>query len=396
LRIRGEAEKALHVLSSMSHITPDKFVERLLIQNWERIQDEALCKKEFFKSSAIFQLELPFCFPYECEKFELQLNANKVRFYLERIPKKNMDLLPFRTLATVIIQLKPEDEKIAKEKEQHIARDRISSRYLPIGYNTLKELIVSYRRTTGDYYNIGVIQQPVNLEAFKKAVRMSLVIDGQEYSSSRFMPIQEGSFISVKQGLDKQLHSNISSELRQLTEREHDFLSVPMDYYDAAMVFFYEEQWNLCLINSVVSMESAMAGLVFQTSACDYLMKMRDEDLKTLKKEYKEAVSLPKKIERFLFPLIKELHLVKIELNLKSIMPFVKNEKTVEGIYDLRSRILHEGVSIGKKKAKKALQISSQFLHVLQVVNQNVKFYKESAHDKSANIKLHKTRLRNT
>jgi len=102
--------------------------------------------------------------------------------------------------------------------------------------------------------------------------------------------------------------------------------------------------------------------------------------LKRFKEKYKEAVSLPKKIERFLCPLMKELHLVKVERNLKSIMPFIKNKKTVEGIYDLRSRILHEGASIGKRKARKALQISSQFLHVLQIVSQNVKFYRDSAH----------------
>lgn len=372
LRIRGEAEKALHILSDISHITPDKLVERFLIENWKRIQDDALCKKDFFRSSVIFQLELPFCFPYECEKFELQLKATKVRLYLERVPKRNMNLLPFRTLATVIIQLKPEDEKIAKEKEQHIARDTISSRYLPIGYNTLKKLIVSYRRTTGDYYNIGVIQQSVNFEKFQKAVRMSLVVDEQEYSSSQFMSVQEVSFISVKQGLDRQLHSNISSGLEQLTKEKRGFLTVPMDYFDAAMVFFYEEQWNLCLLNAVVSMESAMAGLVFQTSARNVFMKMRGEDLKRLRKKYRDAANLPKKIERFLCPLIKELHLVKVERNLKSMMPFVKNKKTEKGIYDLRSRILHEGASIGKRKAKKALEIGSQFLHVLQLVSQNI------------------------
>jgi len=372
LRIRGEAEKALRVLSSMSQIPPDKFVERLLIKNLERVQDDALCKKDLFRSSVVFQVELPFCFPYECEKFELHLNATKARLYLERVPKRNMKLLPFRTLATVIIQLKAEDEKFAKETERHITIDRISSRYLPIGYDVLKELIVSYRRITGDYYNIGVIQPPVNFEAFEKAVKMSLMIEGEEYAKRLFMPVQEKSFISVKQSLDKHLHSQILSVLKHLTERKHSFLAVPMDYFDAAMVFFYEERWNLCLLNSVVSMESAMAGLVFQTSAYKLFMKMRGEDLKRLRKKYKEAASLPKKIERFLCPLIKELDLVKVERKLKSMMSSIKNKKTEKGIYDLRSKILHEGASIRKVEAEKALKISKQFLHVLQLVSQKV------------------------
>jgi hypothetical protein len=372
LRIRDEAEKALRILSGISQIPPDKFVERLLIENLERIQDDALCKKDLFRSSVIFQVELPFCFPYECEKFELQLKDTKVSLYLERVPKRNMKLLPFRTLATVIIQLRSEDEKFAKETEQHIAIDRLSSRYLPIGYDVLKELTVSYRRITGDYYNIGVIQPPVNFEAFKKAVKMSLTIEGKEYAKRLFMPVQEGSFISVKQSLDKQLHSDILSELKHLTERKHSFLALPMDYFDAAIVFFYEERWNLCLLNSVVSMESAMAGLVFQTSACKLLMKKRGEDLKRLKEKYKEATSLPRKIERFLWPLIEELGLVKVERKLKSMMPSIKNKKTRKGIYDLRSKILHEGASIKKVEAEKALKISKQFLHILQLVSQKV------------------------
>jgi len=342
LRIRGEAEKALHSLSDMFQMTPNKFVERLLIENWQRIQDGALCKKDFFRSSVIFQLELPFCFPYECEKFEVQLKDTKVRLYLERVPKRNMKLLPFRTLATVIIQLKSKDEKCAKETEQHIA------------------------------YNIGVIQPPVNFEAFKKAVKMSLMIEEKEYANGLFMSVQEESFINVKQGLDKQLHSDISSKLKQLTERKHSFLTLPMDYFDAAMVFFYEERWNLCLLNSVVSMESAMTGLVFQTSARKLLMNMRSEDPKRLREKYKEAASLPKKIERFLYPLLKELDLVEVERRLKTMMPFISNKKTKKGIYDLRSKILHEGASIRKVEARKALKISKQFLHVLQLVSQNV------------------------
>lgn len=134
LRVRGEAESALRAICNVTKSSPDALVEKLLVNNFKRLQDERLCKKDPFLSSATFQLELPFCFPYKCEKFDFHLKTTKMRLYLERVPKRDMSQLPFRTLATVIIQLTHEDENFIKENEKHISRDKLSSKYLSIAY----------------------------------------------------------------------------------------------------------------------------------------------------------------------------------------------------------------------------------------------------------------------
>jgi len=101
VRIRGEASEALHGLSQKLKVDPSLLVEKLLIQNRDAIQDDALCRKKFFESSIVYRLELPFSFPYECEDFNFELERNKLTLYLERMPKRHViDRLPFRTLAT--------------------------------------------------------------------------------------------------------------------------------------------------------------------------------------------------------------------------------------------------------------------------------------------------------
>gem|GEM_PF-6349394 len=48
-----------------------------------------LCPKEFFKNAVIYVIELSFCFPYECEVFEIALrDGHKAKMYVERIPKR--------------------------------------------------------------------------------------------------------------------------------------------------------------------------------------------------------------------------------------------------------------------------------------------------------------------
>jgi hypothetical protein len=335
------------------------------------MHDDAICKKKLFQRSILYLLELPFSFPYECEEFDFQFEEFKARVYLERVPKRYViDRLPFRTIATVIIELTSEEEKFAKANKPHITNDKLNEKYSILAFNILKKLIIAYRRIADDYYNIGVIEPPLNFEEFQKKVKMSIILNQEEYSSLRFMPMKEDSFISVAQHLEENLHSKISVlVIRELTGKEREFLVHPNEYYDAAKVFYYHEQWDLCLLQSVIAMESAMANLVFDSAVAKFYLNKMTGSLQELKKAYRKAQGLPQKIEKFLFPVIEELDVYQVQSNLRKIAPFIHNKKCEDGVYDLRSKIVHEGVSVGKKEAELALRIASQFLEILRSIN---------------------------
>ncbi len=371
IRIKGKADTALVKLSSKLKLSPQQLVEKLLISTQNQMIDNELCQKEYFLSSIVYQLELPFCFPYECERFDFSLEGINARLYLERIPKRYViDRLPFRTLATTIMALSQEDEKLIRKEKPNVVKDNLHEKYSKKAFSFLKNLIITFRRITQDYYNIGVVEHPVNLEEFSRKVRMSIVHNNEDYSHATFMPIKEDSFISIAQSLEKQIHSEITETVKKELEGDIlDFLHDPMNYFDAANVSFYQEKWNLSLLESVIAMESGLSHLVLDSDATNLFLRIRCETREELKKSYKEAPGLPKKIERFLFPIIENLNLPNIKSNLSELMPSIDNDETENGIYNLRSKVVHEGASVSETEAKKAIAISSQFLMILKTVN---------------------------
>jgi len=374
VRIRGKAQEALFELSKRAKIPPNQMVEKWLMREHNAMADDTLFQKRFFACSIVFQLELAFCFPYEFEEFELRTDNIRARVYLERVPKRNViDRLPFRSMVTVVIELVPDDIELAKQNKPNVTTDKLRDKYIVTAYNMVKYIIIGFRRITNDYYNIGIIQPPINSEEFEQKVRMSIILESEEYSSSRFMPVKEDSYISVKEKLDQKLRSEIIVfALGRLKGKKTDFLIDSYEYLDAAEVFIYQEQWNLCLIDSVIAMESGLAGLVFgSTLTKHYLETYRT--LEVLKKTYKEKAGLPKKLESFLFPMAERPDLQNVLLDLRKLTPLIHNEKTEDGVYDLRSKIVHEGVSIGKEEAEQSLIISLQFLNILRVISESCK-----------------------
>jgi hypothetical protein len=375
IRIRGKAQETLFELSRRAKVSPSQIVEKWLMQEYNAITDDAPFQKRFFACSIVFQLELPFCFPYDFEEFELQTHDIRARVYLERVPKRNIiDRLPFRSKATAILELAPDDVEFAKRNERNVTTDKLRDKYFVTAYNMVKCIIIGFRRITNDYYNIGVIQPPMNSEEFEQKVHMFIVLESEEYSSSRFMPVKEGSYISIGEKLDEKLRSEIMVfTLGRLEGKKTDFLTDSYEYLDAAEVFKYQEQWNLCLVDSVIAMESGMASLVFGSTLTKHYLEEASSSYEVLKRTYKEkAPGLPKKLET-LFPMADRLNLQNIILDLRKLMPFISNEKTEDGIYDLRSKIVHEGISIGKEEAEQSIKISSQFLKILRAINESCK-----------------------
>jgi len=164
----------------------------------------------------------------------------------------------------------------------------------------------------------------------------------------------------------------INQIIKELTSEKRHFLDLSREYLDAARVFYYHEQWNLCLLQSVISMESALASLVFNSDVTKYYVK-RVGSLTKLKEKYRKAQGLPKKVEKFLFPVAEWLSLNKISLEISKIMPIIYNKKSKEGIYDLRSKVVHEGISITKEQAEQAVKVASRFLQILNLINENAR-----------------------
>ena len=371
VRIRGQANEALLELSRRVKLNPVQIIERSLLRELNAMKDEALFEKKLFKHSIVFRLELPFCFPYEFEEFEFQINNAATRLYLERVPKRQViDMLPFRTMVTSVIELAPEEVRFAKENTPNVTVDKLKVKYLVPAHYMVKNIIISFRRVTNDYYNLGIIEPPINLEEFEQKVQMSIILDSQAYSSSRFMPVKEGSFISVKQPLNEKLRSEMMTFVfNKLHDKGTDFLTNSNEYLDAAVVFYYQELWNLCLLDSVIAMESGIAGLVFASALTKYYLSKRSGGADALRKIYKDKGGLPKKIESFLFPIADTLKLHDVSSDLRRLMPFIHNVRTNDGIYDLRSKIVHEGLAVGREEAEQAKDLSLRFLEILRSIN---------------------------
>jgi len=356
LKIKGEAYDALMELSKVFGISPQELVEKLLIHHIKDLQDNALCIKEYFESSIVYSLELPFSFPYECELFEIQFEGQRrARIYLERIPKRYVySGLPFRTRATIVVEL-TEEERQRIERDKLEAR-RIGEKYSFTAFRLLKNIIVGLRRITGIYYNIGVVEPPANLEEFKKRVEINVFMNGKLVDSYRVMPVKEDSIIVVGKHLDKETRSKILDYIAK-----SDILSSQWEYLDAAIISYYKEQWNLAILQSIIAMESSLSVLVFNTLYKNYFMKKYKSE-NELREKYRGALSLRNKIEKFLFPLLKYLGLNDIIREVRSIM------SDINKLYELRSSIVHEGVMGDEENAKKAIVIAQKFLNLISSI----------------------------
>jgi len=361
LKVRDEAYDALMELSRIYGLNPQAVVEKLLISRQKSMRDDELCHKEFFEHSIVYITELILSFPYECEMFELQVeDQRRAKIYIERVPKRHVyGRLPFKTLATIIIELN-------KDEQQNVARDiskarRIGEKHVNTAFKLLKSLIVGFRRITGIYYNMGVVEPPANLEEFEKRVEVTIIINNKIVDSYRFMPVKVDSIIVVGKRLEREVHSSILSYMIKGFPRAfYDALLSSWEYLDAAIISYYKEQWNLAVLQSVIAMESTLSNIVFNTPFKNYFMKRyKSED--ELKKKYKSAQSLPNKISKFLFPLLEILDLNNIIRELKEIMP------DIAGLYSLRSDMVHEGIEGNEKDAKRAVETAKKFLRLISL-----------------------------
>jgi len=363
VRVKGEGTEALLKLSRAWKTTPDQVVQRLVISTLNSLQDDELCNKLSFPASIVFALELPFAFPYECEVFEIQSGFN-IRIYLERVPKRYViDRLPFRTLASIVIEITPEEKKDCLENVLK-AREKLKDKYSSLAFQALRALLISYRRTTKDYYNIGPIDHPSNPEEFLRRARMTVVIDSRELDSVTFMPVGEESLVVVKHQLEKEIRWSVINQFVEIMADPHKFLSGPMGYLDAAWAFYYREQWDICLLLSVIGMETGTSRLIFDSSYANPFIE-KEGGVDILRQRYRDAQGLPKRIQKFLLPTFHMLSQDDAISELKRIMPQIHNERLGNGIYDLRSKLVHEGVSVTKEKAKEALDVSHAFVAMI-------------------------------
>ena len=362
LKIKGEAYNALMELSRVYGFNPQEVVEKLLISHQRSMRDDELCRKEFFRHSIVYSIELPFSFPFECEVFELQVESQRrAKIYVERVPKRHVyGRLPFRTLVTIVIEL-------TAEERQSIAQDMLKARgigeqHVNTAFELLKALITGFRRITEMYYNIGVIEPPANLEEFERRVEVVAIIEGKPVNSYRFMPVKVDSMIYVGKQLEEGSRNKILGYMiERLSKSFYDPLSSSREYLDVAIISCYKEQWNLAILQGIIAMETMLSNLVFNTPFKNYFIeKYRGEG--KLREKYRDAQSLLNKIEKFLFPLLKNLCLSDTIEELRKIM-----RDTAE-LYNLRSKIVHEGIAGNKKDAERAVDIARKFLRLIDSV----------------------------
>jgi hypothetical protein len=297
-------------------------INELLIQQYKSFTDDELCTKDYFPNCIIYQVNMQFCFPFECERFEIKQNKNII-LYIERIPKRYvLTRMPFITNATIIIELNESD--FPSKTEKHIIVDKIQNDHLELAYKLLRDIIIQYRRITRKYYNIGSVKPPMNLEEFTKNLTVTIIKNKEYYSINKLMRVKEGSDIVVKLKLDEDIRSKI---IKNITSPTNTLFTLPYDFFDQSIVSYYDEEWNLCLIQGVIAMESLLSELVLNKKILsDKFSQLTKNELM---KEYKKATGLPKKLQKFLFPFLKEKKLTSLENDLKIIMPII-SDKTKE------------------------------------------------------------------
>jgi len=72
--ISKEAQDSLMELQRRMNKSPAEVINELLVEQHKAIIDDELCEKEYFSSCVIYQIQMPFCFPYECEFFNFHSN----------------------------------------------------------------------------------------------------------------------------------------------------------------------------------------------------------------------------------------------------------------------------------------------------------------------------------
>ncbi len=363
----NDTNKIILELAKKLELTPSQVIEKVIRDVSKTKKDEEIYVKICFPHSIVFTTELPFAFPYEFEKFELSYHDTNFRIYLERVPKRYViGRMPFKTITTVVVDI-AEDYDQNKSLPIDKMNKQLGDKYRESAYEVLKSIIIAYRRVKKDYYNIGVIEAPVNLDEFSTMTTVNLMLNNQVVKTTKMMSLREASELIVKLKLEENLLSKICDDATNTLNHNRQFLTNPMNYYDAAQSFYYHGQWDLCLIQSVISMENSLSNLILQPTV--NTMFLQNTTLNDLKKKYKDALGLPNKISKFLFPIINKNNLDEVKTNLKTLMPLLSQKNTQTGIYDLRSRIVHEGYSVNKEQAFESMKIAEQFLNILNSIH---------------------------
>jgi len=78
-----------------------------------------------------------------------------------------------------------------------------------IVFKIVKGFIEAFRRITGIYYNIGVVEASINLEEFRKRVTISIFVKQTKIESFRIMSVRGESMIIVSKSLETDIHNKI-------------------------------------------------------------------------------------------------------------------------------------------------------------------------------------------
>lgn len=335
--------------------------------------EEPVVKVPVFPNSIVYCIELPFCFEYEFECFELlTYECRKAFVALERKPKRkwNYKTLPPRTAVTLVIQLLDVDIKQVKERYSDLA-----SNLKEEGWQVLMSLIKAYRRITKDYFSYAPVDGPSCPEEFTRNSEYTIIINGKPVIKGKVLLVERGFGISVNIPMPEKLKAEIALYAQDLLVSKDNIWNLVMDLYDLGVINYHYHRWQISLIQSVVAMETVVSWFILKSLARNHIFMLRKNRLKSdedLNREYKDALGLPKRIDKYLFPLFKHLKINGLISRLRKIRPLISNNKKT-GAYDIRNAVVHQGSKVTEKEAKESLQVCEEFLKIISEAVEGMK-----------------------
>ena len=316
-------------------------------------------KMPVFPNSIVYFLELPFWFEYEFEVFDNILTPECRTTYviLERIPKREVKgNLPFRTQMSIIIQLHQTDIS-----ENPKCFD-IASNFVAEGYQVSSAIIKAYRRTSSLYFRYAPVEEPANdYDFFRKCKGHMVFINGEKACEGSLMSLEHQEEIAVGMSMPSLVKEKIRYTTQEIINEnigENIWLLI-YEFYDTAKIRYYYHNWEEAVVQSTIAMEIAISWFILKSKFREKIKKKLD--IQDLEKKYRDKAGLPKRIDFFLFPVLNE----ELCKKLREIRPEIGNNKTKTGVYDLRSRVIHDGAQMTKSDAERALKACETFLNII-------------------------------
>lgn len=317
------------------------------------------------QTSIAYNLQLPFIIPPNFETFDFLQGNSKIRLVLERGFSRTRERRPNAyTNATLFIGLNRKEREIPfSQGRKFEIESYLENKYSKVAFRAMKRFFDVYRKLTGNYYGIDVIRAPTSEESLVSKSEISVIAAGRVFSIFRTLLVKEN-VVAGNSQLDKALKTNILSVLNSPGRNQSSF-DAPLEYLGAARIALLDEQWNLCVLQSLIAIESALSVFILKSNLSKTYREKRALNYADLVRLYAQTQRLYSRFSRFLFPILlgaDQSHSLKL---IRKCMRDLFGRRHDRGIYALRNRIVHEGGTATEKQASSAIRVAKDFISTL-------------------------------